>query len=127
LIDHLSRQSRLPIVRTAHLDFNGGSFSARRRKASRLLRLYSNAQWVITTRLHAALPCLAFGTPVLLLPTEYDPGRFTGNTQLVRSCTRSELMAGAADFDINDPPANWDLYLPYREALLAAVARFVED
>ena len=32
-----------------------------------LLSLYANAEFVATTRLHVALPCLAFGTPVLFV------------------------------------------------------------
>lgn len=35
-------------------------------EAIRLLGLYSKAEAVYTTRLHVALPCLAFGTPVYL-------------------------------------------------------------
>lgn len=38
--------------------------------AKRHLTAYANAKLVITTRLHVALPCLAFGTPVLFL---FDP------------------------------------------------------
>jgi hypothetical protein len=33
--------------------------------AKQLLKIYKNAQLVITSRLHCALPCLAYGTPVL--------------------------------------------------------------
>jgi hypothetical protein len=35
--------------------------------ANYLLSLYANAEFVATTRLHVALPCLAFGTPVLFI------------------------------------------------------------
>lgn len=37
-------------------------------KAQSLLNLYQQASLVITSRLHAAAPCLALGTPVVFLP-----------------------------------------------------------
>lgn len=36
------------------------------------LRFFCNAKLVITTRLHVALPCLAFGTPVIFLLDDND-------------------------------------------------------
>lgn len=36
------------------------------------LKYFCNAELVITTRLHVALPCLAFGTPVILLVSNED-------------------------------------------------------
>jgi hypothetical protein len=41
------------------------------------LRAYASAKLVITGRLHVALPCLAYGTPVILLANVTDP-RFAG-------------------------------------------------
>lgn len=35
------------------------------------------AELVYTTRLHIALPCLAFGTPVVVRPPRFQPERFT--------------------------------------------------
>jgi len=40
--------------------------------AKKLLERYYNAKLVITNRLHAALPCLAFGTPVIFLHANMD-------------------------------------------------------
>ena len=39
----------------------------RLKEAERLIRLYSKAKLVITTRIHCALPCLGMGTPVIYL------------------------------------------------------------
>lgn len=44
----------------------------KRREGVKLLDLYENAELVLTSRLHAALPCLAFGTTVLLYAGEED-------------------------------------------------------
>lgn len=50
---------------------------ARRQMAAALLEQYASAELVITSRLHAALPCVAMGTPVILCYNPMDP-RFTG-------------------------------------------------
>lgn len=49
----------------------------RRRMASSLLGQYAQASLVITSRLHAALPSVAMGTPAILCYNPADP-RFTG-------------------------------------------------
>ncbi len=51
-------------------------------KARALLEAYANAQVVITSRLHCALPCLAMGTPVIYIGL-YDCCRFQGLGELV--------------------------------------------
>ena len=53
-------------------DVERGSFSnetweERKKRVEDVLRLYQGAHLVITTKLHCSLPCLAIGTPVLLL------------------------------------------------------------
>ena len=47
-------------------------------EAKNLLNLYAKAKLVVTTRLHCALPCLALGTPVILVNKHYDYKRFGG-------------------------------------------------
>ena len=52
--------------------------------ATRLLKQYSTAEMVYTSRLHVALPCLAFGTPVTLrLP---DHVLNSGRLSILREC-----------------------------------------
>ena len=47
-------------------------------EANRLLDIYANAELVITSRLHALLPCLAFGTPVVFTNRDFEPQRANG-------------------------------------------------
>lgn len=61
-------------------------------KANKLLSKYASAKLVITSRLHCALPCLAFGTPVYFVDIGYltkeDRNRFGGlyeNFDIVQS------------------------------------------
>jgi hypothetical protein len=98
-------------------------------KAQELLARYSSAKLVITSRLHCALPCLALGTPVLLLRLgiESDP-RFTGLRELIRFHSDPSQPI---KIDWRDPEPNPDSYLTYAEALKetceAAVSRVLKD
>ncbi len=47
-------------------------------EAEKLLRRYAKAKLVITSRIHAALPCIALGTPVILVVKNYDSLRYQG-------------------------------------------------
>ena len=73
------------LLRGAGEKLNSSRHAYRLSKARALLRRYSSAKLVITSRLHCALPCLALGTPVLLLRQDIqsDP-RFDGLRELVR-------------------------------------------
>lgn len=46
--------------------------------ARKQLELYKTAELVITKRLHVALPCVAFGTPVITYQETFTPERFSG-------------------------------------------------
>ncbi|MFH1254765.1 MAG: polysaccharide pyruvyl transferase family protein [bacterium] len=95
--------------------------------AEEILKKYSKAKCVITSRLHAAMPCLALKTPVLLINIQKDQYRFEGLNELVRNCSREELLAGLSGFDLNEPTQNSDLYVPIRENLIKIVTNWVES
>ena len=52
--------------------------SVKHEMALRFLDRLAQARLVITSRLHTALPCLAFGTPVIFLNTNLEDPRFDG-------------------------------------------------
>jgi len=99
--------------------------------AEYILDLYRKAKCVVTTRLHAAMPCLAFQTPVLMLTTvrKGSPidARFTGLTEHVKSCSREELCHGDIDYDFDNPPENPTTYLPLRENLIKIMTTWVQE
>lgn len=94
--------------------------------AQAILEKYKRARCVITPRLHATMPCLAFQTPVLLLGNHDDP-RFDGLRELATNCTKEELLSGAVNFDFDNPPQNPTLYLPLRERLINIVTNWVKN
>ena len=97
--------------------------------AEYILDLYRKAKCVITTRLHAAMPCLAFETPMLFLDVD-DPGwtnpRFTGLLEHTWHCSRKELQDGKMTYDFDHPPENPKTYLPLREQLIKIVTEWVQ-
>ena len=54
-------------------EYRSMSFTEKIIAATDLLHKYNKAKLVVTTRLHAALPCLAFGTPVIYIANTQDP------------------------------------------------------
>lgn len=122
----LRETSRSRWVDVSHEDDFTKPFADRMAKAEGLLSLYAHAKCVVTNKLHCALPCLALGTPVLLVTTAQDSYRFSGLHDLLRVCAPEELRDGAVDFDFDDPPVNKDAYRAYRAALIETVNSFVD-
>jgi hypothetical protein len=71
------------------------------RRAQRFLDHYACAAYVVTSRLHVALPCVALGTPAVLLTPDPDDVRFSGYEDMLTILTvehfldRDELPAAA--------------------------------
>ncbi len=80
-VEHeIRRVSPVPVVAVSPVIPTALPSLARRRYALLLLHLYQRSRVVFTSRLHAALPSLALGTPVVYTPNRrvYSPGRFSG-------------------------------------------------
>ena len=61
--------------------------------AQTYLDFYAGARFVVTSRLHAALPCLAMRTPVLLVRDDPDNIRFQGLIELLNFELPSAILA----------------------------------
>jgi len=125
LLPRIRELAQKPLFRVGHQEYSNLSQNERFARARELLGLYARAKCVITSRLHCALPCLAMGTPVLLVNSAPDQYRFAGLRELLHNCSVGQFMAGNFDFDINDPPPNKPDYLQYRNALIERVEAFV--
>ncbi len=80
------------LERVSHFDTSEDT-AVRFERANNLLEIYKRAQFVITTRLHCALPCLAFGTPVLFIETAQDSYRFDGLRQFINVARIDEVYS----------------------------------
>lgn len=61
------------------------------RRAFELLEKYARCRAVVTSRIHALLPCIAMGTPVYFIDDNRDPSRLTGYEALIQQ-QRQEFL-----------------------------------
>jgi len=93
-------------------------------RARTLLGLYSTARLVVTSRIHCALPCLAMGTPVVMIAPGGGLSRLTGLCDLLTIRTYSAVIEGRWDIDWSAPPPPSDIEL-LRRRLTDQCASFV--
>ena len=90
---------------------------------SSLLQRYAAAKFVVTSRLHCALPCLALGTPVLFVPPGHDLSRFDGIWELLNVArTGDGLITETIPWE--NPIPNPDRYRPLAEQLSQKCRQF---
>jgi hypothetical protein len=131
-IEYIKSKTHSPIVIVTHgkplLRLLGNEH--RLKYAEHLLNQYKQAKCVVTTRLHAALPCLAFNTPVLMLNSE-TPGcmdiRFMGLIEHTWHCSKQELSEGVYEYDFDNPPMNPGTHIPIRENLISTIQNWVRS
>lgn len=85
-------------------------------RARELLNIYSKAELVITSRIHAALPCLGLGTPVILVADEKDTSRYQGLEDLFNYIYMKDGVI-SINLDDQGQVVNSDAYKEYAERL----------
>jgi hypothetical protein len=125
LLRALRARVRMPVIETTHRDTRTRGPAQRMRLAAELLTRYARAHCVITTRLHCALPCLAFGTPVLFVPLAPDLDRQQPVFEFGHVATQAQFLARRTDFDPERPPPNPEVFRPYAHALARRCDAFV--
>lgn len=98
--------------------------------AEHLLDLYKKCSCVVTTRLHAAMPCLAFETPVLMISSDRRgsmDSRFAGLIEHTRHCSKEELLNGEMQYDFDKPGPNPTTHLPIRANLIKIMNEWVKS
>ncbi len=106
-----------------------------------LIKFYAGARLVVTSRIHAALPCLGVETPVIFIPsvgldsTRENAGRFEGIEEFFNvirwidnklEIESDEINKSLIDGKITDDfhIENSGLYKPYRDQLISTVLKF---
>lgn len=84
-IKNLKAYNFTNITYLTHISSNKLNHSERFQIANKYLRKYARAKLVITTRIHAALPCLSLKTPVILINNYYDFNRYDGIYDLLNT------------------------------------------
>ena len=91
-------------------------------EAENLLRMYEQARFIITSRIHVALPCLALGTNVVLIVDDKNDARYEGLIELLNCYTHKEYMNKEFDFEKNP-----ETYKKYRNELIKTCEEFLND
>ncbi len=94
-------------------------------KAQELLDRYAKAKLVITSRLHCALPCLAFNTPVIFISHDIRDPRFNGFLPYLRNYSLEDLKKYSAEINWEYPPPNPRDITPLQEALRKTCEDFI--
>lgn len=128
-IEHNTKYKVVPITHVMTEKEQELTFEERMDRVEKLLQKYQNAKMVVTSRLHAALPCLALRTPVLLI--EHDDALYSGRLEtfydFLNTVVESKLLSGEDEYDFNNPKKNPSKYLKYRKQLINDCEMFVEE
>ena len=115
--------TNINVVRKSHkLDskVNGKlSYQDRFKNVEKLLKLYQNAKLVITSRLHCALPCIALGTPVILIKDNesiYYKDRIESFLEYVNYFSETDFLK--EDFNNILKVRNKNMYLGSKKIIL---------
>ena len=92
-----------------------------------LLRFYQGASLVITGRLHAALPSLALGTPVLMIKNEADlmNYRFSTFIPYLNCTTPDNLFSRRFSYDFDNPVPNPGGHEKFANQIRSKCAEFI--
>lgn len=119
------------IIRTVKLDFLASKilqlFAVMNKleklnEAEVLLKKYSEASLVVTSRLHCALPCVALGTPVIFIPPNPNDVRFKGYQDFLKIYSLYDIET----IDWNSIPKT-QVPTNLRENLIQKVHAFIKE
>lgn len=104
------------------------SFEERMKDVEELLKTYQAAHVVFTNRLHVALPCVALGTPVVLIHKEYyEKDRLETYLKYVTSFSDKEFAEQNVQEIIENPKENSKEYLTMKNNLITRCENFIKD
>jgi len=95
--------------------------------AKEYLKRYARAKLVITSRIHCALPCLAFGTPVIFVHKNLKDPRFEGLKDYLRCYTPEEFKNKINEIGWNNPLPNPKSIKRLRNNLINTVEEFIQS
>ena len=103
------------------------SFEKRMEEVENLLKTYQSAHLVLTNRLHVALPCVALGTPVILVHKEkFEADRLGTFLQYVNSYSDVEFEKIDIKEILEKPKQNSSKYLEIKNSLEKQCKEFIE-
>ena len=114
------------ITHTVPEDYYKLPWDERMKNVEELLKVYQGASAVVSYRLHCALPCLALGTPVVLLNEDYRNDRFGDYTKYIESCSEEDFISGKVEYDFENIPKKSDEWHNLRDNLVRTCENFIK-
>lgn len=103
------------------------SIDERMSDVENLLKKYQEAHLVITTRLHVALPCVALGTPVIVLHKEfYDKDRLGIFLEYVDNYIEEDFLNMDIRETLKNPKPNSDKYIEIKYLINKKCKDFIQ-
>jgi hypothetical protein len=107
------------------------SWDERVKKVEEYLNIYSNAKFVITSRLHVALPCLAYDVPVFVMVRRFTDTDALGSriipytNSMLNWCYNDDFLNNQIGIDLIISLTNKSDYLEKRNELIEKVSGFI--
>ena len=130
VIKKIKENTSLEVKEVTHIvpeDYYKLPWDERMKKVEELLKLYQGATAVVSYRLHCALPCLALGTPTILLNEEQRNDRFGDYIKYIESCSEEEFISGKVKYDFENIPKHSNEWTKLRDNLIEICNNFIND
>lgn len=101
------------------------SFECRMQQVENRLKRYQAAKLVVSTRLHCCMPCLALGTPVLLVYDGKESERYEGLRQYAHVAGQKDILDGKWDSFFVNPQPNGTEFKKIADKLKETVRHFI--
>lgn len=121
-----SISSKNVISKTHKIKLESYSMEERFQLVEEYLKLYQGASLVITSRLHAALPCLAFETPVLFVKDTKFFNRTATFMPYLYSEFEDNILRPTYTYDFDNPPNNPNSFNGMRFSLDQKCTNFIK-
>lgn len=103
------------------------SFNERMQNVEKVLKKYQESKIVITTRLHVALPCVALGTPVIVLHKEvFDEDRLGSYFYLFTNYIEEDFLNMDIKKVLDKPKKNSKEYIKIKKQLKKRCKEFIK-
>lgn len=127
-LTYLKENTKIEIKKMTHWttkEYTELPFGERMERVKELLSVYQNAKLVVTDRLHVALPCLALGTPVVLIYYDYNKDRLGTFTSYLNTFTEEDFLT--TDIKVLLKLKNNDKYKEVRNNLISKCKKFISQ
>lgn len=126
IVDYVKQNShKNVIIKTHKIKLEAVPLKERFQLVEEYLKLYQGASLVITSRLHAALPCLALGTPVLFIKDTKFFNRIGTYMPCIYNEFEDNILRKTFHYNFDNPPHNPTEYLKIQQYINKTCKDFI--